>query len=84
MLKKLQTAKKKINKKYNKKQEKFLKIGRKTHHFEFFSKKISFLLRTNVTSRRTFVRLRDSVCTFCSFFTYPLKRAVKKRCFLTA
>ena len=45
------------------------------------------MLRTNFGTRRTFVRLRASitrlkpcycsVCPFCIFFSYPLKKAVK-------
>ena len=49
------------------------------------------MLRTNFAARRTFVRLRAgitrlkpcycSVCPFCIFFSYPLKKAVKKLAF---
>ena len=52
------------------------------------------MLRTNFAARRIYIRLRAgitrlkpcycSVCPFCIFFSYPLKKLQKNLCFFTA
>ena len=74
MLKNARPQKDGKNKEYTRKTNRHINEKKKEKlKNRVFLKNIFFLLRTTVTSRRTFVRRRDSVCPFRSFFSYPLK-----------